>query len=299
MEIRANYILVGLFTLLILLGVAGFTLWVGSQDDDIDMAEYDISFTESVKGLYVNGDVLFSGIRVGRVKRITISPVTPGAVTVRVSIAADTPVRENSFAMLDFRGITGVSIIAISGGTADSPLKDVPEGKVGIINYEPSALSAVMTQVPDLLTAATQSVYRIDKFFSRENAASVSTILSSLATVSATLADRSRTIDGILKETEELTVSLNSLAANADQALATDIRTMTKAMSRIVGRIDSTLAALEPGLKRLSTQGLADFRMLMAEMRNMVHIMTRAGHKLDSDPRRFFFGEPVQEYNAP
>jgi hypothetical protein len=37
-------------------------------------------------------------------------------------------------------------------------------------------------------------------------------------------------------------------------------------------------------------------RMLMVEMRNMVHILTRVGQKLENDPRRFLFGETVTEY---
>jgi hypothetical protein len=36
--------------------------------------------------------------------------------------------------------------------------------------------------------------------------------------------------------------------------------------------------------------------MLMVELRALVHALTRAGQKLESDPRRFFFGDSVREY---
>ena len=111
MEIRANYIIVGAFTLAVLLGGFVFTLWSAKATKDIPMAYYDISFNESVKGLSVGNDVLFSGIRVGSATAIKISAVTPGAVSVRIMIDADTPVRADSEAKLELQGLTGISII--------------------------------------------------------------------------------------------------------------------------------------------------------------------------------------------
>lgn len=298
MEIRANYVLVGLFSLLVLLGGAGFTLWVGSRDKGVAMAHYDISFAESVRGLSVNNDVLFSGIRVGKVTEIKISRVTPGEVRVRVSISADTPVRQDSHASLELRGITGISVIAITGGTAESPLIELAEGQVGEIHSAPSPLSSVMNQVPDLISSANALVRRIEAVFSDENTRSVSEILNSLATVGNTLAARAETMDRILTEAEKVAGSFDVLISSANQALVTDVKATTKAMHRIAKRVDSTLTMMEPGLKQFSTQGLSDMRMLMVEARNLVHVLTRVSQKLESDPRRFLFGEPVKEYHS-
>lgn len=296
MEIRANYLIVGLFTLAVLIGGVGFSLWIASRDKDVPMTEYEISFNESVKGLSVNSDVLFIGIRVGKVTQIKISGVTPGEVRVRVAIAADTPVRENSRAQLEVRGITGVSVVSISGGTADSPLIDVPDGAVGEIPPEQSALASVFAQMPDVLSSASHVLSNVNKVFSEENIAAVSGILGDLRTVSATLADNAQTIDHLLKESEKLARSADRLLGNANQALITDVKETTEAMSRIAARVDSTLTVMEPGLRQFTTQGLSDLRMLLIEMRNMAHVLTRVGQKLESDPRRFLFGDQHQEY---
>ena len=69
MEIRANYILVGMFTILLLIGGLGFALWTAKRDKGVPMSEYDIFFNESVRGLSVNSDVLFTGIKVGKCSR--------------------------------------------------------------------------------------------------------------------------------------------------------------------------------------------------------------------------------------
>lgn len=297
MEIRANYILVGLFTLLMLFGGLGFTLWTAKRDKDVPMTRYDISFNESVRGLSVNSDVLFSGVRVGKVEQIKISEVTPGAVRVRILVAADTPVRENSQAQLIVVGLTGTSAITISGGTVNSPLMKVPDGGVGELHYEPSPLSSVVAQMPDVLASANLLLRRMERMFSERNAQSFSTMMDSLASVSQVISDRAETIDKILAHTEKATHDFDLLVLNANKALMGDVKAASESMNKIAKRLDATLSVMEPGLKQFSNQGLADARMLMVEMRNLVHVLTRVSQKLESDPRRFLFGEPVKEYN--
>lgn len=297
MEIRANYILVGLFTLLMLFGGLGFTLWTAKRDKDVPMTRYDISFNESVRGLSVNSDVLFSGVRVGKVEQIKISEVTPGAVRVRILVAADTPVRENSQAQLIVVGLTGTSAITISGGTVNSPLMKVPDGGVGELHYEPSPLSSIVAQMPDVLASANLLLRRMERMFSERNAQSFSTMMDSLASVSQVISDRAETIDKILAHTEKATHDFDLLVLNANKALMGDVKAASESMNKIAKRLDATLSVMEPGLKQFSNQGLADARMLMVEMRNLVHVLTRVSQKLESDPRRFLFGEPVKEYN--
>lgn len=298
MEIRANYILVGSFTLLVLLGAFSFALWIGSSNSGVGITQYDISFSESVRGLSINNDVLFSGIRVGKVTQITISPVIPGQVRVRIAIAADTPVRENSTAQLELRGITGVSVVAISGGTAESPLLHVPEGKVGVIAYEPSPLASVVSRMPDVIAAATQTLTRLDRTFSEENVARFSSILASLEQVSGALGDNSEAIGSIVRRSDEALGNFNALLVSANTVLGTDAKAATNALAGAARHADSILGAVEPGLKQFSNQGLSNLRMLMVEMRNLVHILTRVSQKLESDPRRFLFGDTVKEYQS-
>ncbi len=294
MEIRANYIIVGVFTLAILLGGFVFTLWVTKQSQRTVMAEYDISFKESVRGLSVSSDVLFTGIKVGTVNRIKISDKEPGVVSVRISIAADTPVRENSAARLEIQGVTGTTLVSISGGTATSPLVRLPQGQVGEIRSEPSPLSAVMAHIPNTVAAANEVLHRLDSMLSTENQESLTVTLAALAKLSSSLADKTGALNEIVNNTQNTSRQLSSLTEEAGK----DLKATSESMSRIAARIDSTLTVAEPGLKQFSREGLSDVRMLVVETRNLVHVFTRIAQKLESDPRRFLFGEPVQEYKS-
>ena len=154
-----------------------------------------------------------------------------------------------------------------------------------------------MTQVPDVLASANQLLHRMEGMFSEKNSQSLTTLVDSLATVAKVFAERADTIDKLLVSAEKAAHNFDLLALNANKALMTDVKSASESMSMVVKRVDSTLKVMEPGLKQFSNQGLADMRMLMVEMRNLVHVMTRVGQKLESDPRRFLFGEPVKEYN--
>ncbi len=293
-EIRANYIIVGAFTLAVLFGGFIFTLWSAKSSKDVLLAYYDISFNESVKGLSVGNDVLFTGIRVGAVTGIRISQTTPGAVTVRVGIDAETPVREDSEAKLELQGLTGISVISISGGTAGSPLSRPAEGKAGTIRYTPSPLTAVVNRVPETLANVNALLRRLELVLSDENIAHINNTVASLDKITAALANRADSIDAILTHAEKTSRDLQVLVGKAgDDLLATG-----EALGRAARRADETMKSLEPGMKQFSREGLSELRMLLVEARNLMHVLTRVGQKLENDPRRFLFGDPVQEYQS-
>ena len=67
METRANYILVGLVTMAVLLASFGFVYWIARFGDKTDIVPLEIRIPGSVTGLTVGSQVLFNGIKVGDV----------------------------------------------------------------------------------------------------------------------------------------------------------------------------------------------------------------------------------------
>ena len=67
MEIRARYILMGLFLLAVIAGGFGFVYWLNNSGGFGERASYRVRFENSVSGLYTGSAVLFNGIRVGEV----------------------------------------------------------------------------------------------------------------------------------------------------------------------------------------------------------------------------------------
>ena len=66
MESRANYALVGLFTLAVIAAMFGFAYWFGSGGGGRKQ-DVRVIFTGTVTGLGRGSSVLFNGLRVGEV----------------------------------------------------------------------------------------------------------------------------------------------------------------------------------------------------------------------------------------
>ncbi|NJR20518.1 MAG: MCE family protein [Hyphomonadaceae bacterium] len=77
METRANYVLIGLFSLLAVITAAIFTLWIANAGINKQTTLYDVVFEGPVRGLEVGGEVRFNGIKVGEVVDLSLSPTNP------------------------------------------------------------------------------------------------------------------------------------------------------------------------------------------------------------------------------
>ena len=77
METKANYTLIGLFTLAVIVGAFGFVYWFQSIGGGGARSYYRVVFDGSVSGLTTGVPVLFNGIRVGEVTGLALDPQHP------------------------------------------------------------------------------------------------------------------------------------------------------------------------------------------------------------------------------
>src|SRR6266705_6603403 len=117
METRANYALIGLFTLAVIFGAFGFVYWFKTFGQQPVRTAYMVHFNGSVSGLLNGGSVLFNGLKVGEVTELGLIPDDPSRVYATISIDARTPVKTDTAAELQFGGLTGVASVALQGGS--------------------------------------------------------------------------------------------------------------------------------------------------------------------------------------
>ena len=123
METRANYVLIGAFTVLTAVFLLLFALWAAKFSSDRDWDRYEVIFSEPVTGLTEGGSVQYNGIGVGTVDRLSLDPDDARNVIALLKLKSDTPVKVDTRAKLSQQGITGVPFILLSGGS--------PEGITG------------------------------------------------------------------------------------------------------------------------------------------------------------------------
>src|SRR4030095_1458337 len=112
METRSNYVMVGAVTLAMLAGLLLFTVWIAGLSNK-DTKCFDIYFAQGVSGLNKGTTVTFSGVPVGPLSQISLSPGRPECVGVRIEVDDETPVLPGTTAEIHGVGFTGVSEIQL------------------------------------------------------------------------------------------------------------------------------------------------------------------------------------------
>ena len=84
METRANYVLIGIFTLAVVFGGFGFVWWLERAGEGGGRNSYEIVFDSAVSGLRPGAPVNVNGIRVGEVNALRLDKVVPRKVVVTV-----------------------------------------------------------------------------------------------------------------------------------------------------------------------------------------------------------------------
>ncbi|MDN5786186.1 MlaD family protein [Pseudorhodobacter sp.] len=188
METRANYVLIGLFTILGFLGMLGFALWFSKLELDKQFAYYDVHF-DSVSGLTRASDVRFAGLPVGQVVEVRLSPDGDGKILVRLEVSQETPVRADSVATIESQGVTGVSYVGISAGEPSEPLLSaVSTEAIPVITPGRSMLQSLSEDGPALVAEVLSVTRDLHGLISDENVGRVDNILKNLETASGDFA---------------------------------------------------------------------------------------------------------------
>lgn len=304
METKANYVLIGAFTVAVMAAAFGFILWLAKTGMDQNVAHYDILFEGSVTGLNIAGDVRFQGVRVGQVTDIRIYEKDPKKVRVRIEIDGNTPVNSASLASLEFFGITGVLFVQISSGAADAaPLKKSSDSRYAIIPSKKSGLEAVFASAPRVLENAALLMERLRELVNDDNRQSIENILNNAEMVSTRIAGKSDEIEELIdnantatRQVADLTGRLDRLAGQAETTLNTDVRKLLAETTELADGLNSLVSDNREAINRFSERGLGEFASFVVEARALVITLDRVAQRMESDPARFFLGTPASEY---
>ncbi len=117
METRANFVAVGLFTLLVIFASFAFIYWVANLEDSVNQVPLNVEIRGAVTGLATGSEVHFNGIRVGKVRRVVFDADDPEVVYALTDVNADTPIRTDTTATLGVQGLTLVAKGPVSGNS--------------------------------------------------------------------------------------------------------------------------------------------------------------------------------------
>lgn len=240
METKANYVLIGAFTLAGFLGILGAFLWFAQVKLDKQFTYYDVRFG-SVSGLGRASDVRFSGLPVGQVVDVGLSPDGDGTVLVRLEVAGGTPVRADSVATIESQGVTGVSFVGISAGTPSEPLLTAEDG-IPEITAGRSVLQTLSEDAPEIVSEVLQVTQQLGELLNKENVDKVQSILDNLETSSSKLGQSLDDFAAVASTVADVSVEIG--------AFTTKLQPTIEGVNETLGVVDATLE----GITRLAAR---------------------------------------------
>ena len=104
METKANYVAVGGFVLVCMLGLVVTLLWLAGAQYSQEYVYFQTYFKGPVTGLGDGTTVRYNGIDVGRVTELKFDPSDPQRVIVKLQTKPDLHIRQDSEATIEKRG---------------------------------------------------------------------------------------------------------------------------------------------------------------------------------------------------
>ncbi len=268
METKANYALIGAFTIAGFLGILAFMMWFAKLSLDRQFAYYDIYFPE-VSGLGVSSQVRFAGLPVGKVIDMELAPHQAGPVRVRIEVSEDTPVRSDSTASLEAQGVTGVMNVAISAGTSQAQLlREISDQPVPVIASSRSALQTLSDEGPEMISRLNAVAAQMSDLLGSENQDRVAHILTNVENSSSNL-DQAMT--DIAKATEAIGDAADAISAFGDkldgitdsaQVTMTHADTALQKFTETAGNADRALDTANNALTEVQRYVSDDLRSL-------------------------------------
>jgi phospholipid/cholesterol/gamma-HCH transport system substrate-binding protein len=266
METRANYVLIGSFTLAVIAAAFGFVLWFQSLHTTKLRSPLRIVFEGPAAGLRNGGSVNFNGIRVGEVVSVKLD--NPRRVVALAMVENNAPIRKDTLVGLEFQGLTGVAAISLKGGEEDAP--PVPLDQDGI-----PTLTADPNRLQDVTEAIRGTLQNINKVVA-DNQQAVTNSLHNLETFTSSLARNSERIDnvmarvdGVMGKADNLMLGLNTLAGGREGG---ELFQAVKSIRELAEDFDKRSGAL-----------MTDGRKTLADI-------SRAVNNFDRNPTRVIFG---------
>lgn len=307
MEKDANYALVGLISLLLLVGLMTFGIWLSQLNLNRDFQNYDIVFQGPVNGLSKGGEVRFNGIKVGEITQIELYPQNTEKVVAHVRMSADVPVRADSVASIEPLGITGVNFIQVSAGTRGNPLirEQTAFGRTPVIASRPSALDDILSGGESVLTETVKALQGINAILTPNNIASIEGTLRNTEAFSAELARRKEVIadtQAALQSLDKAAQEIAALSASSKVVLEGDGAQTLKSLGEAATETEAAVRDVRAFIARVdgpegeyTASGLAQFTAAIGALQGAADSLTRLSLELESNPRGLLTKSPGKE----
>ncbi|WP_269929553.1 MlaD family protein [Aminobacter sp. HY435] len=277
METRANYVIVGIFTLVAILSAFGFVYWTAGIGEGGATTLLRVRIPGSASGLSRGSFVLFNGVKVGDVRRVYLDVSNPTVAIADAEVDALTPITKSTQADIGLAGLTGQANIELKGAASNEPnllAEATANETVAEIVANPSAVTNLLQTAQDIFKRAdtvlnnlegftndvrgplTDTVKNAEKFSQAlaRNSDGIDKFLSSVSALSEELSGVSGKLDGAINAAEGILKAVDpdkvkEIVANVE-TFTTSISKQSDQIDQIVKSVSTTVASINEFAQR-------------------------------------------------
>lgn len=320
METKANYVIIGAFTVICAVAVLLFGLFTAKYAASSAFNKYQVLFEQSVIGLSDGSPVLYNGVKIGRVSELQLNPSDVRQVLVTVEIEARVPVYQDTVATIRLTGLTGTAAVQLKGGSPDSVLLSANNKNPARITAVSSPLSRLLESSEGIVVTANKVLNQLDAVFSDANIERLNSTLNSLEQFSNSLAAPDSALNQLLSNSARASESLpqllerlsttsenfEQLIVGIDQGLVSDLPQLKSHLAgtlanleSLSGRLDSIVAGGQQQLSQFSGLGMNQLSGGLEDLRTLINDLTQLVQQLENNPAQLLQGsEQPEEYRS-
>ena len=299
METRANYALIGAFTLTVLVCAFGFVYWFSGAEKTSDLRVYKVVFEGSISGLATGNAVLFNGVKVGDVTKIDLMPDDPSHAYAMITIDSRVMVRRDTKARLEYTGLTGSASVGLEGGSNSAP----PLQAVG---NEPPVLNADRSDFQDLIKTAQRIAGRASDILDKggkllddntgrinDSVTNVQKFTDALASNSDGLKDFMSAMANVGHSIKPLTAKLEALTTDTDNVVKAidpkEVKQMLSDLAATSGKLNGAASKVDTVLTNLNGfLATTDNKGVFAEVADAAKAIRRLAENTDVRTKEIF-----------
>jgi len=278
MDSKVNRALVGTFVLVLTTAGIAALLWIGSGRSSRKAYEtYVAYFAESVAGLDSRAPVRLRGVEVGMVREVAIDAEDPARVRVLLSIQQGTPVKEDTYAVLQAQGLTGIGFVELGGGSRSAPaLRPRPGEPFATIETRPSLHARLDVAAASVVGGVDRATASINETLDPETRQAIRSSAADLARLLRNGAAASAALPALVERVGR--------TADAVERMGNEITETATAARSAVQEARGTIAKVDDAVGRFDADVAPDVRQLVGDLRDASASLAHLTAELERDP---------------
>jgi phospholipid/cholesterol/gamma-HCH transport system substrate-binding protein len=291
LEAKTNYTIVGVVVLILTAGLLSAGLWLSVGFNQKTYSSYTVYLHEAAAGLTDDAPVKYNGVQVGFVKEIKLNKNDPRQVEIILSVEEGTPITTSTSATLISQGITGVTYVGLSAGSADlTPLQKMSGEPYPVIPAKPS----LFNQIDSILKEVSENVNRVgneaQRIFNDENALYIKNTLANMDKISTTIASNNANINRSLKSADAFLANMAIVSKDLPQ-LAKELKVgiakfnyMATNLGAAGKNVSSTMVAGKNTLDKISQQTIPPAVLLLRRLNAISANLEKVSNEIRQNP---------------